>query len=113
MGFVAPQNLGSSWTGIESVSPALVGRFFTTEPLGSPIAFFFMTDIPLSVCVCTHTPHLHLSGWWFFFLLSCMSSFYVLYCNPLSDILFANVSLPFSRLPFCFVGSLLCCAKAF
>ena len=91
MGFVAPQNLGSSWTGIESVSPALVGRFFTTEPLGSPIAFFFMTDIPLSVCVCTHTPHLHLSRCLFFFcwvvwvvFMFCIVTPYHIYCLQLS-----------------------------
>ena len=33
---VALRNVGSSWTGIEPVSPALAGRFFTTEPPGKP-----------------------------------------------------------------------------
>ena len=32
--FSPPRNLPNP--GIESVSPALTGRFFTTEPLGSP-----------------------------------------------------------------------------
>jgi len=37
MGLVAAQHVGSSWTkGIEPVSPALAGGFFTTEPPGKP-----------------------------------------------------------------------------
>ena len=37
MGLVAAQRVGSSWTkGIEPVSPALAGGFFTTEPPGKP-----------------------------------------------------------------------------
>ena len=36
MGLVAPWPVGSSGPGIEPVSPALTGRFFTTEPPGMP-----------------------------------------------------------------------------
>ena len=36
---------------------------------------------------------------------------YMLGINPLSVISFANF-LPFSKLPFCFVDGVLCCAKA-
>jgi len=34
MGLVAPWLVGSSWT--RDVSPALAGKFFTTEPPGKP-----------------------------------------------------------------------------
>ena len=35
-GLVLLSHVGSSWTGIKSMSPALAGRFFTTEPPGKP-----------------------------------------------------------------------------
>ena len=38
-GLVAPWHVGSSWTGIEPVSPALAGGFLTTGPPGSPVSF--------------------------------------------------------------------------
>ena len=34
---VAPQHVGSSW-GIDPMSPALAGRFFTTDHQGSPLS---------------------------------------------------------------------------
>ena len=52
--------------GIESKPPALVGRCFTTEPLGSPIALFLMTDTPVCVCVCVYA-HTTSSFIWAFF----------------------------------------------
>ena len=45
--FVAPQNVGSYffWSGIEPMSPALEGRFLTTEPPGkSPLSPFFSDE---------------------------------------------------------------------
>ena len=42
-----------------------------------------------------------------------MSSLYTLDINSLSDIRLANIFLQFSRLPFHFVDSYLCCAEAF
>ena len=41
-----------------------------------------------------------------------MSSLYILSSNPLSDVIY-NFILSFNRLPFHFVESFLCCAKAF
>ena len=35
-GLVAPPHVGSSWTGIRSVSPALAGWFLTTQAPGKP-----------------------------------------------------------------------------
>ena len=51
----------------------------------------------LFVCVC-----------FFFSLLSCISSLYILDINPLLDTWFANTFFLFHRLPFHFVGCLLC-----
>ena len=34
MGLVAPRHVGSSWPGIEPLSPALTGGFLTTAPRG-------------------------------------------------------------------------------
>ena len=48
-----------------------------------------------------------------FFILSCMSSLYILDLNPLSDVSFCRYLLPFSRVPFCFVDCFLCSSKAF
>ena len=39
-GLVALQHVGSSWTRDEPQSPALAGRFFTTEPPGKPLGVF-------------------------------------------------------------------------
>ena len=74
--------------GIEPVSPALAGKFFTTAPPGKPYVvfgemliyifrpfFFFLLD--------------------FLFLLSFMSCLYILEINPLSVASFANIFLPF------------------
>ena len=47
MGFVAPRHVGSSGPEIELGSPALAGRFFTTEPSGkTPLCTF------LNYCCC-------------------------------------------------------------
>ena len=40
MGLVALQHVGSSWAGIESMSPALADESFTTEPPGTAKMFF-------------------------------------------------------------------------
>ena len=37
MGLVAPWHVGSSWTGIEPMSPALAGGFLTTAPPGKSL----------------------------------------------------------------------------
>ena len=42
MSFVAPWRVGSSQTRIKPVSSALAGRFFTTEPPGSPLSIYFL-----------------------------------------------------------------------
>ena len=34
-------------SGVETVSPVLAGRFFTTEPPGSPFTFFFLDNFTL------------------------------------------------------------------
>ena len=47
MGLVAPGMWGLPGSGIESVSPALAGGFFITEPLGKPWCFFLC---PISFC---------------------------------------------------------------
>ena len=39
----AQGHVGSSWIGNEPVSPALAGRFFTTEPTGKPLESGFLT----------------------------------------------------------------------
>ena len=36
-GLAAPRHVRSAWLGIEPVSPALTGGFFTTEPPGRPL----------------------------------------------------------------------------
>ena len=48
-----------------------------------------------------------------FFLLSFMSSLYILDINPLSDRWFANIFFPFCRLSFHFVHYFFCWAVAF
>ena len=40
MGLVVPRHVGSSQTGVEPVSPAMAGGFFTTEPPGKPWNYF-------------------------------------------------------------------------
>ena len=47
-----------------------------------------------------------------FWLLSCVSSLYILDTNPLSDAIYKYL-LPFHRLTFQFVDCFLCCAEAF
>ena len=42
MGLVAPQFVYSSQTGTEPMSPALAGRFFTTEPPGKAMISRFI-----------------------------------------------------------------------
>ena len=44
MGLVALQHVGSSGSGIEAMSPALAGRFSTTEPPGKPLSDFLMSE---------------------------------------------------------------------
>ena len=47
--------MGSSWRGIQPVSPALVGRFFTLEPAGKPhrrflnVMFYWWIDLFVSI----------------------------------------------------------------
>ena len=48
VGSVAPQHGGSSWAGLESMSPALADEFFTTEPLGTAKMFFLGRNIDKS-----------------------------------------------------------------
>ena len=48
VGSVAPQHVGSSWAGMESMSPALADEFFTTEPLGTAKMFFLGRNIDKS-----------------------------------------------------------------
>jgi len=43
MGLLTPGHVGSSRTGIEPMSPALAGRFFTSESLGKPYSGNFYT----------------------------------------------------------------------
>ena len=50
---------------------------------------------------------------WFSLLLSGMCSFYILGCNPLSNLWFACIFFPFYRLPFHFVGDILAVKKLF
>ena len=52
-------------------------------------------------------------GLFFFLLVRYISTLYILYTNPLSDIFFANVFLPFHKLSFHFVDGFLYCAEAF
>ena len=40
--FVVPRQVGSCQTEIKPVSPAMAGRFFTTEPPGKPCIYFLM-----------------------------------------------------------------------
>ena len=58
MDLVALQHVGSSLLGVEPVSPALVGRFFTPEPPGEP-------------CILPFKIHLTL---FFFFFFQCIHS---------------------------------------
>ena len=46
-------------------------------------------------------------------LLSCRSSLYILGINPLSDIWYPIIFLPFHRSPFYSVGFFLCCVEVF
>ena len=48
----------------------------------------------------------------FFLILSCMSSLYILDINPLFGHIICKYFLPFNRLSFIFVDGFLCCAKA-
>ena len=48
VGSVAPQHGGSSWAGMESMSPALADEFFTTEPPGTAKMFFLGRNIDKS-----------------------------------------------------------------
>ena len=64
-----PQSLHGMWAGpgIESVSPALAGRFFTTEPPGKPSFIFFITlistwHIPFFLCVSHCQPEYKLAS---------------------------------------------------
>ena len=50
-GFSCSVACGSSWTGIEPVSPALAGGFLTTGPPGSPVSFLlFWLALPKQDC---------------------------------------------------------------
>ena len=42
-GLVAPRHVTSAWLGIEPVSPAFTGGFFTTEPPGRPCTLAFIS----------------------------------------------------------------------
>ena len=53
--------------------------------------------------------HFHIKGFFFFWILSCMSFLYILYVNALWVI--CKYFLPFSRLYFRFVDDFLGCAK--
>ena len=48
MGLVALQCVGFARSGIEPVSPALAGGFFTIEPPGKPLFFFFFDNQEIS-----------------------------------------------------------------
>ena len=72
----------------------------------------WLSILNIVVCVC-HSPFAHFLFRLFdFLLLSCMSSLYVLYINPLSNIV-CRYFLLFCRLLFHFVGGFFCCAEAF
>lgn len=49
MGSVVPRDLPGS--GIESLSPALTGRFFTTEPPGMPSGAFRLVPLFSNICL--------------------------------------------------------------
>ena len=61
----------------------------------------------LEKCLFKSLPNLKLTA---LLMLTCMSSFHIL---SIIRYIICKYLLPFSRLPFCFVDSLLCCAKAF
>ena len=52
-------------------------------------------------------------NWVVYLLFSCMSSLYILYINPLLDLLFANIFSHSVGLLFHFVDGFLCYAEAF
>ena len=54
-GSIALRHVGSSWTGIEPMSPALGGGFMTTEPLGKPKSRVF-ADVLQKAQACRRPP---------------------------------------------------------
>ena len=82
--------------GIEPVTPALAGEFLTTELPGKSSSAHFLFGLFVFV----------------FWLLSCMSSLYILDINPYK-IYGLQTFFPFCKLPFRFVDGFFCCAEAF
>ena len=65
MGLVAPRHVGSSWTGIEPVSPALAGGFSTPAPPGKPQAaciFSFFLHVSFQITVFVFLGYIPRSG---------------------------------------------------
>ena len=77
MGLIAPRHMESFWTRDRTVSHALAGGFFTTEPLGKPLYGVFYSSLNVSV-------YARVCGWLLAFVLHYLGF-------PYSNIIFKNL----------------------